>query len=102
VTGLLAGVRVLESAMPFNGDRLGCLLGALGADVVKIESPFQGDYYLRDFLGQITPHHSPAHLEVNKHKRRPAPDLGQHTDEVLAEVGLSPAEIADLRSDGVL
>jgi crotonobetainyl-CoA:carnitine CoA-transferase CaiB-like acyl-CoA transferase len=74
MTGLLAGVRVLESAMLFNGDRLGCLLGDLGADVVKIESPFQGDY-LRDFLGQITPHHSPAHLEVNKHKRSVTIDL---------------------------
>lgn len=66
--GLLDGVRVLESAMLFNGDRLGCLLGDLGADVIKVEAPPVGDY-LRDFLGQIAPHQSPAHLEVNKHKR---------------------------------
>jgi crotonobetainyl-CoA:carnitine CoA-transferase CaiB-like acyl-CoA transferase len=53
---------------------VGTLLGDLGADVIKIESPFQGDY-LRDFLGQITPHHSPAHVQVNKNKRSVALDL---------------------------
>ncbi|HVV29410.1 MAG TPA: CaiB/BaiF CoA-transferase family protein [Mycobacteriales bacterium] len=68
MSGLLDGIRVIESAMLFNGDRLGVLLGDLGADVVKVEAPPVGDY-LRDFLGQIVPHHSPAHLEVNKHKR---------------------------------
>ena len=71
---LLEGVRVLESAMLFNGDSLGMLLGDLGADVIKVESPFLGDY-LRDFLGQVTPHHSPAHLQVNKNKRSITLDL---------------------------
>jgi crotonobetainyl-CoA:carnitine CoA-transferase CaiB-like acyl-CoA transferase len=34
--------------------------------------------------------------------QRPAPGLGEHTDEVLAELGLGGSEIASLRSDGVL
>ena len=34
--------------------------------------------------------------------RRPAPLVGQHTDEVLAEVGLSPAAIARLRASGAI
>jgi len=34
---------------------------------------------------------------------RPAPRLGEHTDEVLATVlAMSPAEIAQLRQDGVV
>jgi crotonobetainyl-CoA:carnitine CoA-transferase CaiB-like acyl-CoA transferase len=74
VSELLAGVRVIESATLFNGDHLGAILGDLGADVIKVESPFQGDY-LRDFLGQITPHNSPAHLQINKNKRSVAIDL---------------------------
>ena len=41
---LLAGIRVIESATLFNGDSLGAILGDLGADVIKVESPFQGDH----------------------------------------------------------
>jgi len=33
---------------------------------------------------------------------RPAPSIGQHNDEVLAEVGYSAEEIAELRAEGVL
>jgi len=34
--------------------------------------------------------------------RRPAPGLGEHTDEVLAEAGYSAGEIAELRAQGAL
>ena len=34
--------------------------------------------------------------------RWPGPDLGQHTDEVLAEVGLSAEDVAGLRAKGVV
>jgi crotonobetainyl-CoA:carnitine CoA-transferase CaiB-like acyl-CoA transferase len=34
--------------------------------------------------------------------RLPAPAFGEHTDEVLEEIGCSPAEIEDLRSRGVV
>ncbi len=71
---LLQGVRVLECAVLFNGDQTGRMLADLGADVIKLESPGVGDY-LRDFLGQITPHHSPAHLYVNRGKRSVTLDL---------------------------
>lgn len=74
MSNLLDGVRVLESAVLLNGDTLGMHLGDLGADVIKIESIGTGDY-LRDMLGQITPRHSPAHLQVNKNKRSIAIDL---------------------------
>lgn len=75
VTDLLAGVRVIESAMLLNGDRLGSLLGDLGADVIKVENPGGGDY-LRDILGQVVPHYSPAHLAANRNKRSVSLDLG--------------------------
>ncbi len=76
---LLEGVRVLEAAVLFNGDSLGMLLADLGADVIKVEAPGRGDY-LRDFLGQIAPHHSPAHLQVNKNKRSVVLDLRDDSD----------------------
>jgi crotonobetainyl-CoA:carnitine CoA-transferase CaiB-like acyl-CoA transferase len=65
---LLDRVRVLECAVLFNGDQTGRILADLGADVIKVEAPPVGDY-LRDFLGQIVPHHSPAHLFANRNKR---------------------------------
>ncbi len=34
--------------------------------------------------------------------RTPAPTLGQHTDDVLAEYGYSPGEVADLRGAGAV
>ena len=73
---LLAGIRVIESAMLFNGDTVGAHLGDLGADVIKVEDPVRGDY-LRHFLGQITPGHSPAHVQINRNKRSVAIDLRQ-------------------------
>jgi crotonobetainyl-CoA:carnitine CoA-transferase CaiB-like acyl-CoA transferase len=74
---LLEGVRVIECAMLFNGGAVGMHLGDLGADVIKIESPGKGDY-LRDFLGQIVPHVSPAHAQTNKNKR--SVELDVHTE----------------------
>ena len=32
----------------------------------------------------------------------PAPSLGQHNHEVLAELGLSPSDIAELEADGII
>jgi crotonobetainyl-CoA:carnitine CoA-transferase CaiB-like acyl-CoA transferase len=34
--------------------------------------------------------------------RRPPPRLGEHTDEILAEIGLTSAEIGHLRASGVI
>lgn len=72
---LLQGVRVIECAVLFNGDQTGRLLADMGADVIKVESTRGGGDYLRDFLGQITPHNSPAHMYVNRNKRSIALNL---------------------------
>jgi len=98
MTGLLQGVRVLEVAVLFNGDLVGQHLGDLGADVIKIEAPGRGDY-LRDMLGQIVPHHSPAHLQVNRNKRSITLDTGS---EQGREVFWQLLASADIFVDGLI
>jgi crotonobetainyl-CoA:carnitine CoA-transferase CaiB-like acyl-CoA transferase len=71
----LDGIRVLEMAM-FLGDQVGMLLGDLGADVIKVERPGHGDH-LRDSLGQVAEHYSPAHVQVNRNKRSLTLDVGR-------------------------
>jgi formyl-CoA transferase len=69
----------VESAVLLNGDTVGMLLGDLGADVIKVESPPDGDY-LRYFLGQIVPGVSVAHAQVNRNKRSVLLDLTAEDD----------------------
>lgn len=71
---LLESIRVIECAVLRNGDNLGMLLGDLGADVIKVESPARGDY-LRIIGGQITPQHSRGHVHFNRNKRSVTIDL---------------------------
>ena len=50
-----------------------------------------------DILGQpIGLSRTPAQF------RRPPPELGEHTDQVLIEAGFAPDEIAGLRGRGVI
>lgn len=60
----------------------------------RIDHPYAGkaDYAGRPFMFSEAIRPSPA----------PAPLLGQHTDEVLSEIGYSKSDIADLRAEGVL
>jgi crotonobetainyl-CoA:carnitine CoA-transferase CaiB-like acyl-CoA transferase len=95
---LLEGIRVLESAVLFNGDSVGMILGDLGADVIKLESPGKGDY-IRHFLGQLTPGNSPAHLQVNKNKRSLALDL---RSEKGKEIFFRLVATADVFVDGFI
>jgi crotonobetainyl-CoA:carnitine CoA-transferase CaiB-like acyl-CoA transferase len=68
MAGLLAGVKVLESAVLIVGDYLGMLLADEGAEEIKVESPGTGDY-IREYMGE----------------------------EILGELGLSASEIERLR-----
>ncbi len=68
VTGLLEGVRVVETGVLLTVDFLGMLLGDEGADVVKVESPQGGDY-IRNILTRFEPDWSTFHLSVNRNKR---------------------------------
>jgi crotonobetainyl-CoA:carnitine CoA-transferase CaiB-like acyl-CoA transferase len=93
---LLAGVRVIEWATLLNGDICGMILGDLGADVIKIESPGVGDH-VRDIMGLITPRNSPYHLQVNRNKRSIALNLKDPDD---LEVFWKLQEKADVFVDG--
>jgi len=68
VTGLLEGVRVVETGVLMTVDNLGRLLGDEGADVVKVETPQLGDY-LRDIMIRFAPGWSAFHLVLNRNKR---------------------------------
>lgn len=98
MSDLLRGVRVLELATLLNGSTVGTLLGDLGADVVKIESPFLGDY-IRDIGGVVSLHNSPSHIQVNKHKRSLTLNL---RDERGRELFWRLHETADVFVDGNL
>jgi crotonobetainyl-CoA:carnitine CoA-transferase CaiB-like acyl-CoA transferase len=56
--------------------------------------------------GSSEPHltvNSPVHLDQEqKVPPRPAPDLGEHTEEVLAELGFGADDIESLRTDGAI
>ncbi len=78
MTGLLSGVRVVETGVLMTVDNLGRLLGDEGADVVKVESPQLGDY-LRDIMVRFAPGWSAFHVMLNRNKRSVAIDA--RTDE---------------------
>jgi crotonobetainyl-CoA:carnitine CoA-transferase CaiB-like acyl-CoA transferase len=89
---LLAGVRVLETGSLLCVDILGGILAGMGADVVKVEAPGRGDY-LRDMLGQIVPHHSPAHVQANAGKRSVTLDVRNDTGRDLFWQLLDTADV---------
>jgi len=52
--------------------------------------------------GRLRQTRTAARFETPMIVRHGAPRLGEHTGEVLAELGLSPAEIASLRRQRVI
>ena len=79
----LSGIRVIELGQLVAGPVLGQLLGDLGAEVIKIERPGEGDEYrrygpafLHDAEGQRTGE-SGGFLAVNRNKRSLAVNFAQ-------------------------
>ena len=70
--GALAGVRVLELATLYSAPLIGAMLGDLGADVVKIETP-AGDPMRT--MGEMRDGHSLGWAHVGRNKRSVVLDL---------------------------
>ena len=91
MTASLAGIRVLDLSRILAGPSATQLLGDLGADVVKIERPGEGDDtrrwgppYIKDSKGQPTSE-SAYYLSANRNKRSIAIDIS--TAEGQEEIG---------------
>ena len=53
-------------------------------------------------LGTVNLVRHPTNIEGVENPRRPTPERGEQTDEILAEFGLEPAEIAALKAKGAI
>ncbi|WP_214414117.1 CaiB/BaiF CoA transferase family protein [Sphaerisporangium fuscum] len=95
-TGPLAGVRVIDMSTVVMGPYAAQILGDLGADVVKIESP-------RDVVHAGTMRRSPGmtslHLNVNRNKRSVRLDLKDDTgrERALELIGAADILITNMR-----
>ena len=71
MTGVLQGVRVLELTTMITGPLAGMMLADLGADVIKVENPPNGDPF-RTFRGE---NFSPYFSSYNRNKKSIAVNL---------------------------
>lgn len=88
--GPLQGIRVLDASMGAVGPWAGCLLGQLGADVVKLESP-QGD-----FIRNVMPSQkglSATYISMNFNKRGVVLDLKVPEQRNLAHELVAKADV---------
>src|SRR6266536_5265194 len=74
VVGPLAGVRVIDMTQYVAGPYCSMLLGDLGADVIKVERPGQGDVY-RVQGPQFLRGESVTFLALNRNKRSVVLDM---------------------------
>lgn len=73
MTGPLTGIRILDLSRLLPGGYATLLMADLGADVIKIEEPAQGDYirWMPPMVGEF----SAAHIALNRNKRSVALNL---------------------------
>ncbi|WP_033534046.1 CaiB/BaiF CoA transferase family protein [Bordetella trematum] len=95
----LAGVKVLDLSRILAGPSAAQLLGDLGADVVKVEKPGEGDDtrkwgppYIRDQAGQRTDE-SAYYLSANRNKRSIAIDIASEQGQALVHRLIAQADV---------
>ncbi|MEE3623842.1 CaiB/BaiF CoA-transferase family protein [Nitrospirillum sp. BR 11752] len=98
-TGPLAGLKVLDMSRVLAGPSATQILGDLGADVVKVERPGQGDDtrtwgppFLKDDAGQDTGE-SAYYLSANRNKRSLTLDFTTPAGKALALQLVSHADV---------
>ncbi|ONI79617.1 CoA transferase [Actinosynnema sp. ALI-1.44] len=94
--GPLAGVRVIDLSTVVMGPYAAQILGDLGADVIKIESPSDT---IRVGLYRTTPGMTPLDLNVNRNKRSVALNLKDDTERAQAFdlIGTADVLITNMR-----
>lgn len=97
--GALSGIKVLDLSRILAGPSATQILGDLGADVVKIEKPGEGDDtrswgppYLKDTNGQDTTE-SAYYLSANRNKRSLTLDFTTREGQTLAQQLIAKADI---------
>jgi crotonobetainyl-CoA:carnitine CoA-transferase CaiB-like acyl-CoA transferase len=96
---LLPGLKVLEVATYAAGPTIGAILADFGADVIHLEEREQGDPYRtivseHPAVGTYPLLRSPMNFSRTPARfRRRAPNLGEHTAEILAEAGFTPEQV---------
>ena len=95
----LAGIKVLDLSRILAGPSAAQLLGDLGADVVKVEKPGEGDDtrkwgppYVRDTSGEET-QESAYYLCANRNKRSIAIDIGSESGQDVAHRLIAQADV---------
>ncbi|BDR10512.1 CoA transferase [Comamonas thiooxydans] len=95
----LTGIRVLDLSRILAGPSATQLLGDLGADVIKVERPGEGDDtrkwgppYIADSQGQPTPE-SAYYLAANRNKRSIAIDIASDEGQRLIHELLARADV---------
>jgi crotonobetainyl-CoA:carnitine CoA-transferase CaiB-like acyl-CoA transferase len=109
----LEGVRVVDVTSSLAGPYCTEILGALGADVVKVEHPDRGDQArawgpafwegssVMFYAANLNKRSLSIDGERVRHRRQP-PRLGEHTDEILRDLGYTDAELEGLVAEGVI
>ena len=92
----LNGYRILACENGLAGPICSRQLADLGAEVVKIERPGSGDVTRGWDTGAAGLATGFVWVDGDWPELGPVPGLGEHTREVLAEAGLSAAEIDEL------